>query len=122
MATGDNWITCDNTQIDNVTLIKSLIDRDANGQHRIRVYVVTCDTDSPFACNRDDFWNVFRRAIAEASDGRPALRICSTDYRDGAGLQGLDCDNPLQLLFELAIQCFGLDTNGNVCVFLASIT
>ena len=45
MAKGDNYFDCDNW-VDNLTLIKSLIDRDANGDNRIRVTTVTASTES----------------------------------------------------------------------------
>ena len=118
-----NFVDCYMKDIDILTLLSALFAKDAGGHYPFRVVTKTKDAGDPIACkSKEQFRDLLRMAVELADDNKPALRICVTDYADGATLTDVPpCANAEDLeLFARFAFCY--DTNGDVCVALANIT
>lgn len=119
-----NYIDCSTKAFAKNSLVRALFNTvDADGTYGIRVAsktkleggVITCAT-------KDNFMQLFLQALELGDDGIVTLRICVTDFADGAGLSSADdCDTykSFDLLSRLA---FVETTDNEVALSLLNIT
>jgi len=119
-----NYIDCDTNSITFNTLLRSLYSLvDSDSTYGLRVVsktkkeggVITCDTHQKFE-------RLFSQALDLADDGKPALRICVTDFSNGAGLSPADSCGIHKSLNLLSRVVFVYTTEDEVAVSLHNIT
>lgn len=106
------------------TLLRALYaEVDADGTHGLRIAQKTKKEGGVITCsNKDDFNQLFKRALEVGDDGTVVIRVCVTDFADGAGLSaGDECDQyrSLDLLSRLV---FVFTTDDEVALSLLNIT
>jgi len=110
-------------------VIKSLINKDSNiattvAQYGLRTVQKTRDaTAKAITCDSgQDFWTLFNEALEVGTDGKAVLRIIIEAKQSGSGLSDVpDCGTHEELDLML-MQCFAVDTNGDVAFVLWNIT
>jgi len=119
-----DYINCDTKAFANNTLIRALFNTvDADGTYGLRIAQKTKLQGGVITCAKhDNFMQLFRQALELGDDGTLTLRVCVTDFVDGAGLSGADdCDTYKS--FDLLSRLIFVETTDNeVALSLLNIT
>ena len=119
-----DFITCPNKDSVFNTLLRAIYAQvDADETYGLRVVQKTKKEGGVITCNtKDDFEQLFRQALDLADDSKPALRICVTDFADGAGLTNADECGIHKSLDLLSRIVFVYTTDDEVALSLLNIT
>ena len=113
----NDFVTCDNNFLTLETLLAALIDVHTSGCYGIRIcegYDDLCESVTECA-NAQDFFQLFRMAIAIGADGRPAIRINWQDFSEDLSVlePGAVCGQE-NFWENLGKKLFSFDSDGNV--------
>lgn len=125
-----DFVDCSTNSFGWLTLLASLFAEEQNialaetGQYAFRIVEKTADrTAEPIACNtKDDFLELFHRALDLADDSKPALRVVITDRANGASLEDVPNCTDYEDLRQFARNTFIMTDEDEVAVNLANIT